>query len=298
MVEAIDRPRSALVDILVPMTIDLLLREAGNYSASRARLAELALHRSVSVREMVAGNPSLGQDTIEKLARDDAWRVRAAAATRPELSDATLLALASDAKDQVRWATVENAATRPSVITTLAASPDRLVRQLVAHHNRAFPLPHAVQAALAEDESPDTRGSIAASTQYRDVFANLLRDPDPQTRGRCAENERATREDFELLLADSSRVTRRTAVAIGVIFPDDEQLIRLARDRSADVRWHVVFRVDAPREALQIIADEDDEMNSRHALSALRDPRAVNAGDAIEQARRRRVEAASTSAFI
>lgn len=74
---------------------------------------------------------------------------------------------------------------------------------------------------------------------------------------------------MELLVTDRLAGVRGAAVSGGVFYPDDEQLLRLARDRSANVRWAVIFRVDVPREALEWIAVNDDDLNGRHARHVL-----------------------------
>lgn len=279
------------------MTIDLLLREAGDFSTTAERLDELARHRSVSVREMVAGNPGLSAITAESLSRDPAWRVRAATAAHAGLVDSTLVSLGADEKDMVRWSAASHASGKPDVIVAFARSSDSRVRGRVAAMNHESPLARDLQVALAADTDAGIRSSIASSTGFRDIFDALLRDPDAETRGSCARNPRATREDVELLLTDRSRVTRRWAVAHGAIYPDDEQLIRMARDRSADVRWQVIFRVDAPREALRLVAEDTDEILRQHALTALDDGSVTS--EQVKQAERaRRAYAATVPGFV
>jgi hypothetical protein len=74
---------------------------------------------------------------------------------------------------------------------------------------------------------------------------------------------------MDQLLVDRQWQTRSIAIHMGLRFPDDEQLIRGARDKSAAVRWAVLFRVDRPREAVELIALDSDDINRQHAESML-----------------------------
>jgi hypothetical protein len=58
-------------------------------------------------------------------------------------------------------------------------------------------------------------------------------------------------------------------VAFGVRYPDEEQLIRLASDKSVEVRWAVVHNLRSPRAVIEIVALDDDEMNRHAALNWL-----------------------------
>ena len=153
---------------------------------------------------------------------------------------------------------------------------------------------HAVSEAhqrrLAEDASADVRGIIAKATPYGAIFDDLLNDPDPVVRGWCAGNPRIFLEQMEQLVSDRARATRAMAASHGLRYPTDEQLIRLARDKSAGVRWSVIFRVDTPREALQILVDDTDEMNRLHADLALNGI-GVNSTSVIEAVRAERAAA-------
>ena len=82
-------------------------------------------------------------------------------------------------------------------------------------------------------------------------------------------NPRISRAHMETLVTDRIARVRGCAAANGLMFPDDEQLLRLAQDRSAGVRWAVLFRVDRPREAIETIAEDVDELNHHHARLAL-----------------------------
>lgn len=159
-------------------------------------------------------------------------------------------------------------------------------------------LARTIQVKLAADTSTDPRVWIAQTTPYLDLFEALLRDGDPTVRGSCAANPRITREQMQVLVEDRIAKTRRLAVAFGLRYPDADQLIRLASDRSAEVRWAVLFRVDAPRRAVEIIADDTDEMNRRHAQGFLEGRQRLYSNQVIEFSRDRRARAERGLQFV
>jgi hypothetical protein len=264
---------SRTLAIMKPMSsFDPVLRDAQEPGTPVGRLVELSTRRSVRIRSAAAANPSIPDDLVLTLARDTNAAVRMAAA--------------------------DNSRGRPFVVRVLASSPYPAVRSAIAALNASGPgsVDRELQEQLADDTDPECRRSIARATNYLAVFEQLLRDPDPKVRGECAANPRATREHIETLVTDRSKVTRRMAVWSGVLYPDDEQLVRLARDRSADVRWGVISRVGAPREALEIIAAEPDETNSSHARRALNGD-GVNSEIVVAETLRARIDATGLPPF-
>lgn len=248
------------------MPFDPILSDAQTVTTPPERLRELASHRLIGIRIEVAQNPSTPNDVLRSLGANKSPRIRYAVATNTSISDSEVVQLAQDDDSGVRIAAAGNAVGRDRVIVALASSSDTAVRATIASLNKAAPLTKGLQRQLAGDSDKDTRQFIASSTNHAEIFETLLRDPDADVRGYCAANPRATRSHFELLLSDKSRRTRALAVYLGLGFPDDEQLIRLARDKSVGVRWNVIFRVGAPDKAIAIIASEDpDEINRRHA---------------------------------
>ncbi|MBU4214079.1 MAG: hypothetical protein KJ792_05435 [Actinobacteria bacterium] len=215
---------------------------------SLSRLAELAGHSSARVRDAVALNPST--------------------------DDATLLRLAYDDRAEVRIGAAVTGGSRPALEGDLAASPDKWVRAILAHAYAAAPhlqLLRPTQERLTEDSFYEVRERIAETTAHRDLFERLLADPDPRVRGRCGSNPRALRTDMDRLLGDRHLEARRVAVTFGALFPDEEQTLRAAQDRSAEVRWAVLFRAGAPRSVAIALADDPDESVRDHARSAVRD---------------------------
>lgn len=218
------------------------------------------------MKEAAAKNPSTPAATLVALASSPSLRLRSAAAQNPALPSDVLLVLVDDDSTAVRSWAAGNACARRDLIPVLAGSPHADVRESVAH---AIEEPQWVeldiQLALSRDESREVRAQVGRFTEYRAVFDALLGDAHPDVRGTCAANPRLTREDAELLLGDRSWNVRAHLAARGVLFPDDEQLMRLARDKSLNVHWAVMMRVGCPREAVEIIAQDDDPTNSEQA---------------------------------
>lgn len=176
--------------------------------------------------------------------------------------------LLEDRDERVRWIAAHRLGDREHLQEAVARGGDTQMRIALAStfawvDDRS--LPEATQRILAADESREAREWVAQTTNLLSVFEVLMRDEDPRVRGRCAANPRITREQIERLISDSAWQTRSLAVQLGLRYPDDEQLIRLATDRSSSVRWFVIFRVDAPREAVELVARDADELNRHHA---------------------------------
>lgn len=217
--------------------------------------------------------------------------VRRAVAENPATDDGTLARLLHDLVDVVRATAATGLADRPQLHDDAARSPDRWVRAILAHtyardDRRSLALP--VQRLLAADDFDETRGRVGATTDDPEVFAALLDDASPRVRAWCASNPRISRAQMERLVTDPIRHVRAGAAANGLRWPDDDQLLRLAHDRSVEVRWAVVFRVDRPREALEVVARDSDEWNRRHAELALQDERNINADQVVASARTER----------
>lgn len=73
--------------------------------------------------------------------------------------------------------------------------------------------------------------------------------------------------------------------------------MRLARDKSAEVRWAVLFRPDRPRRAIELIAEDSDEMNRYHAQIALHDERDIIVPAATQRTRAERRRADRVHSF-
>ncbi|MEP6479113.1 MAG: hypothetical protein ABJB03_09230 [Rhodoglobus sp.] len=278
------------------MPFDPALAAAQSLSTPVERLVELSQHRLIDIRIEVAKNPSTPPATLQRLSVDRSARIRLAVAHNPSLDDELVLALAEDPTPIVPLAAAWNARGRPAVIPVLARSLDASIRRIVASLNRSSQLEHDTQQLLAADENREVREQIAETTQYRDIFESLMSDPNPRVRGHCGGNPRATRDDIEQLLADRSGTTRTLTVVLGVKYPDDDQLVRVARDRTVNAQWAVVMRVGSPRVAVEIVALEGDDTNRQQAEAVLAG--GGNAPQAIASVLESRAQALMVSPFI
>ena len=255
------------------MTTVAEIAEETAKSVDATRLRELAEHKSKTVRIAVAQNPAADDETIERLL--------------------------SDRDEVVRLASVSNLADRLRLQPVVARSQDKglraaLARTFARQDHRS--LPYDVQAVLSKDPFSESRQGVAETTNYLDLFETLLNDADPKVRAWCAANPRISRIQMEQLVTDRSWGVRAFTATAGLRFPDDEQLMRLARDRSASVRWAVLFRPGRPRGALELIAEDPDELNRRHARSALLRGAMSDQIEASDRAGRQR--AAEVTPFI
>jgi hypothetical protein len=157
---------------------------------------------------------------------------------------------------------------RPGLEASLSNSADEEVRAAlaIAYGWAEGKLRRVTQQLLASDRSPKVRVNVARTTDYEDLFTALLVDADPDVRRNCAMNPRASRDHMELLITDRAWSVRRGAVALGVRYPDEDQLLRLASDKSAGVRWAVIYNPRSPRAALEKIALDTDETNRAAAI--------------------------------
>ena len=279
------------------MPFDPVLRDAQEQSTAPDRLVELSTHRAIAIRIEVAKNPATPLSSLREMGGDRSAKIREAIAQNPAIPDDLLLTLSGDASTSVRQSAALSAQGRQAILLALAVSSDSAVREIVAGlNNPAEQLDREIQDVLSQDYSWEARARIARSTQYRDLFERLLADAHPQVRGQSGANPRATLEDFERLTTDRSAVTRRIAVAVGVRYPSEDQLMKLARDRSAEVQWAVIARVGTPRAAVEIVAEEGDHMNRNQALAVLKDgffPSTV-----IESAQKSRDHASLLGPFV
>lgn len=237
----------------------------------------IVLMPSVRAAKLQAAS-SVEAATLRALAGHESRSVRIAVAENAATDDMTIRSLLVDDVDVVRSAAADALRDRPQLHEVAAGSPDRWVRAILAHlyvedDRRSLAL--AVQERLAVDPFGEVRGRTAQTTNDLQVFEALLADPSSMVRGMCASNPRISLDQMARLVTDRDRAVRAAAAANGLRYPDDEQLLRLARDRSAEVRWAVLFRPDRPRRAIELIAEDSDEMNRHHARIALDDERNI-----------------------
>lgn len=243
---------------------------------------------------------SLDVTTLRALAEHEARPVRIAVAENVTTDDSTIGRLLVDDVDVVRFAAAAALHDRPQLHEVASSSPDKWVRAVLAHlysDDDQSSLALAVQQTLAVDPFGEARGRTAETTNDVQIFEALLADPSSTVRAMCASNPRISLDQMERLITDRSRAVRAAAAANGLRYPDDDQLVRLARDESVEVRWAVLFRPDRPRRAIELIADDSDDVNRYHAQIALRDERAIIAPAATQQARAERRRAQRVRSF-
>jgi hypothetical protein len=250
---------------------------------------------ALQLAEAEAEDPESDSARVWKLASHKSARVRHAVASNRAAENRTLRRLLDDQVPEVRMEAAITGRSRRELHSALVRHDDRSVRALFVWVLESDPhcIAYADQQLLAGDSFRDVRSALAGHTPYAGVFDRLLHDDDARVRGWCASNPRISLEQMERLVTDRAWNTRSLSVVTGLRYPTDEQLVRLARDRSAEVRWAVLIRVDAPREALEIIAQDSDDMNRRHAELVLNGD-GVNPPGVIMQERRRRAEIVHT----
>jgi hypothetical protein len=242
------------------------MEASGAPSSSAAKLRGPS---RVALAALEAADATTPDDRIWMLARDRSATVRRAVAVSHSAPDDVILELANDPDESVRGSAVIGLHGRPRLHEQLSASPDRWVRAILAHTYASHPgsLSYAVQDTLSRDSFFETRVRIAELTEYADIFDRLSQDDDARVRGSCATNGRIQWRQTETFVRDRSWITRSAVAAQG--YPDDEQLTRLASDRSVEVRWSVIARYGSPRSALELLTNDPDPMNRQHALLAL-----------------------------
>lgn len=184
----------------------------------------------------------------------------------------------------MKWFWADALRQRDRLEEPLARSPRQIVRASVAgtYRHAEGALRRSTQLLLSQDESKEVRELIASTTDYEDILDALIQDPVEDVRAGCAANPRIDRDRIERLITDRSSVVRRRAVAMGLRFPDEEQLIRLARDRSSAVRWEVAICWRATPPVMEVLLNDADE-HLRHQARNWLDADALGHND--EQAR-------------
>lgn len=241
------------------------------------------------------------RQVVDDLSLHDSRTVRIAAASNLSASDAAGKVLLSDKDPTVRLvAAAENLELRPRLYSVAGQSLDEDVRAVLASmflERYALSLPPRIQYRLAKDASAEVQGRMAATTDDNDIFENLLKDAATKVRAYCASNPRINREQMQRLVTDRTAEVRTAVVGNGLRFPDEAQLMTFAADRSSAVRWAVIFRVDRPREALQLLAADPDDFNREHAERALQSEHLINAPAVVSAERERRSRAGTIATF-
>lgn len=234
---------------------------------------------TVAEREQRARETSLTPDELGVAGRDPSARVRRTVAARPDLLDDVAAALASDPDRQVRELLAGNPACGADVLAALmddphwrvrwtaaqSPSPDPAVQEAGARSTRAdvrealaarVDLAAEISTALAADPVTAVRAAIAGSTRDVELLARLASDPSWEVRGEVALSAAVTDDLLRILAADAHRRVRAT-VATQERTPRDV-VLRLARDRSADVRWCVLLARPGDAELSDLLRDDPD----------------------------------------
>lgn len=205
------------------MSSRALLAKASDPATAPARLHELSGDRDKQIRAAVAANPSTPVETLELLATDRHPVVRGSVSKNPA-PHAWSIALRSDAHTRV--------------VLTQRQDLDEQTLQ-----------------ALLTDDDWKVREGLAASTRSPDVLHRLARDENQHPRAWAALNRALPSEDHELLAHD--RIAQVRAAAAQRPGLRDETVLKLARDRSAFVRYEVLRQYPGLVASL-LIADPDE----------------------------------------
>ncbi|MCF6378363.1 hypothetical protein L2K70_12180 [Nocardioides KLBMP 9356] len=204
------------------------------------RLRALSTHRVTAVRTAVAGNPATPVDVLEVLAEDKHHLPRYEVTSNP----------------------------RPEAVAVSMAARRSDVRVILAQRHD---LPAEVYEALFSDPDRQVRESLATSTDRADLVARFAQDEEVSLRALAAIHPLCSDADFERLSRDPSNRVRATVAGERRRLSED-MVQRLARDRSANVRWHVLTHHRDRRDLAELLAQDADEMNAaqaRHHLAEL-----------------------------
>jgi len=232
---------------------------ASHPRATAELLSTLARDPSRNVRRVVAARPGTPPVALQALAADPDRGTREAVAANTATPSDVLISLLSDSDFAVRWCVVMNPAADLRVRRAMCASPDEDVRFVLA---QLLGLPAEIIELLARDPAKQVRESLAESTDDPAVLQALLNDSEPGVRGCAAGNKGTTAAQRRQLVRDPvARV--RAAVVHGVAIHGwdipEEDLLLLARDRSALVRFWVAALPGSTRPVYRILAEDPAE---------------------------------------
>ncbi|GAA2895940.1 hypothetical protein Acy02nite_25920 [Actinoplanes cyaneus] len=213
----------------------------------------LAADPSKTIRLAVAGRSDLPGTVLITLASDDDRNVREAVATNPRAPRETLLRLVSDPHRHVRWAVAHNPACDEHVQRAICASPDEDLRYQLIYRKDLAP---DVAAALASDSSVNVRGEFAMETIDPAALATLSTDSVAKVRAGAAMNTRTTAEQRRVLAGDPSALVRSALVRTVTL--EEEDLQRLVRDRSVEVRWWMAAALLTPPHIRDVLREDPD----------------------------------------
>lgn len=213
------------------------LAHEGRTSHDEARLRELSTHRVTAVRAAVAANPAAPPDILAKLVEDRHHLPRYAVAENPSPA-AIQLALSASRSD---------------------------VRVILAQRHD---LDDDIYEILFADPSREVRESLGTSTDRPQWVSRFARSDERALRAIAACHPLCGWEDFERLSRDpDNRVRAVVASMTGRLSEDMVQ--RLVRDRSTNVRWHVLTHHPDRRDIAESLVEDPDTMNASQARDQL-----------------------------
>ncbi|MBM2614843.1 hypothetical protein JIG36_04635 [Actinoplanes sp. LDG1-06] len=228
-------------------------------------LGSLAADPSGRVRRIVAGRERTPVETLRALAGDPDAGTREAVAANVRTPGEVLVALAGDRRYEVRYAAVGNPAAGDAVRETFCSSPYEDARLMLAQQPG---LPSAVVARLARDPARAVREFVAEHTDDPDALATLVEDGHPAVRAQAAQNRHTTEEQRRQLARDPAATVRSALLhamaRLGWVIPEDD-LLRLARDRSVNVRYWVAGLPGSTRAVYEILAEDPDDQIATNA---------------------------------
>lgn len=226
------------------------LAVAGDPATPPAVLEAMAADSSRTVRRALAGRSDAPDGLLGALARDPDLKTRQILVENPACPSTVLMILVEDPHWSVRWSLPDHPAVDVEVNHASCRSTDEDLRRLLAERRG---LDDETEAVLAGDSSPHVRAGLAAHTDAPETLAILLADADPKVRVGATQNPLTTIDQHRLLANDKSAAVRSAAVQSGKL-PHDE-LQRLARDRSVNVRWWLATWPTTPETVLRILAE-------------------------------------------
>jgi hypothetical protein len=220
---------------------------------------------SNSVRRIIAARFDAPTWVLERLASDPDRHTRQAVVDNHACTADILRTRLGDPEWRVRWSAVQHPNADREVREAASRSQDQQVRWALAQTCNLEP---EFVRALQADQAWQIREQVAACHASTEVLEALLTDPDARVRGAvAAHNPNATEQQLRRLAEDRSAVTRR-AVAGRRVLPEDV-LFRLATDRSADVRWWLCVVHCRNKRLMRVLSDDADEMVAHQARTAL-----------------------------
>jgi len=233
---------------------------ASDPGATAEVLGVLGRDASRTVRRVVAARVDAPPDVLRVLAGDPDRATREAVANNSGADPDVLILLLRDQHWSVRWSVVGNPAADLRVQEAMCASDDPDLRFVLAQSDG---LPATIAAVLARDPAWSVREGLATNTDDQATLRILLDDPDPRMRAGAAMNAGTTAEQRRKLVHDPAWNVRASAVqsisAYAWDFPADD-LFRLARDRSVNVRFWLANLPGSIRPVYELLARDPDDL--------------------------------------